>query len=153
MAGVGTTGVPTGTATVLSITTRRTFRTVPLSGAIAAPVGLAIPVSLGHPGGFGRPGEFGHPGGFAGSSGFRSGAIPSGGMYGSHSGAFSGFNHGGVTHGFAARGSASAGGFHGGGFRRLQRRRSQVTTGATHASRGHFREHGDNFMLDLTNTS
>jgi hypothetical protein len=70
---------------------------------------------LGHPGGFGRPGEFGHPGGFAGSSGFRSGAIPGGGMYGSHSGAFSGFNHGGVTHGFAARGSASAGGFHGGG--------------------------------------
>ena len=57
-------------------------------------------------GGFGHPGEFGHPGGFG-----RSG----GGMYGSHSGAFSGFNHGGVTHGFAARGRASAGGFHGGG--------------------------------------
>jgi hypothetical protein len=66
-------------------------------------------------GGFSRPGEFGHPGGFAGSSGFRSGAIPGGGMYGTHSGAFSGYNHGGVTHGFAARGGASAGGFHGGG--------------------------------------
>ena len=52
-------------------------------------------------------GGFGHPGGFG---------RPGGGMYGSHSGAFSGFNHGGVTHGFAARGRASAGGFHGGGF-------------------------------------
>jgi hypothetical protein len=52
-------------------------------------------------GGLVRPGELGRPGGA---------------MYGTHSGAFSGYNHGGVTHGFAARGGASAGGFHGGGF-------------------------------------
>jgi|HubBroStandDraft_5_1064220.scaffolds.fasta_scaffold01165_9 hypothetical protein len=78
--------------------------------------GLGHPGELGRPGGFGRPGELGHPGGLAGSSGFRSGAISGGGPYGTHSGAFSGFNHGGVTRGFAARGGASAGGFHGGGF-------------------------------------
>jgi hypothetical protein len=71
---------------------------------------------LGHPGGLGRPGELGHSGGFAGSGSFHSGAIPGGGMPGTHSGAFSGYNHGGVTHGFAARGGASSGGFHGGGF-------------------------------------
>jgi hypothetical protein len=78
--------------------------------------GLGHPGELGRPGGFSRPGELGHPGGLAGSSGFRSGAISGGGPYGTHSGAFSGFNHGGVTRGFAARGGASAGGFHGGGF-------------------------------------
>jgi hypothetical protein len=76
-------------------------------------------------GGFGYPGGFAHGvgaapglnrGGFAGSGGFHSGTIPGGGVYGTHSGAFSGFNHGGATQGFAARGRASAGGFHGGGF-------------------------------------
>jgi hypothetical protein len=79
---------------------------------------------FGHPGEFGRPGGFArgvgpaglHAGGFGGSGGFHPGAIPGGGMYGTHSGAFSGYNHGGVTHSFAARGGASAGGFHGGGF-------------------------------------
>jgi hypothetical protein len=79
---------------------------------------------FGHPGEFGRPGGFTHgvgttglhAGGFGGSGGFHPGAIPGGGMNGTHSGAFSGYNHGGVTHGFAARGGASAGGFHGGGF-------------------------------------
>jgi hypothetical protein len=79
---------------------------------------------FGHPGEFGRPAGFArgvgaaglHTGGFGGSGGFHPGAIPGGGMYGTHSGAFSGYNHGGVTHSFAARGGASAGGFHGGGF-------------------------------------
>jgi hypothetical protein len=82
------------------------------------------PTFRGHggPGGFGHQGGFAHgvgaagshPGGFAGSGGFHSGAISRGGVYGTHSGAFSGFNHGGTTQGFAARGRASAGGFHGG---------------------------------------
>ena len=80
--------------------------------------------AFGHSGEFGRPGGFSHGvgaaglhgGGLGGSGGFHPGAIPGGGMYGTHSGAFSGYNHGGVTHGFAARGGASAGGFHGGGF-------------------------------------
>jgi hypothetical protein len=75
-------------------------------------------------GGFGHPGGFAHgvgagglhAGGFAGSGGFHSEAFHGGGAYGTHSGAFSGFNHGGVAQGFAARGRASAGGFHGGGF-------------------------------------
>jgi Protein of unknown function (DUF3300) len=67
---------------------------------------------FGHPGGFARGvGASGlHSGGFGGSGGFHPGAT------GSRSGAFSGFNHGGVTQGFAARGRSSAGGFHGGGF-------------------------------------
>jgi hypothetical protein len=76
------------------------------------------------PDGFGHPGAFPHgvgsaglrSGGFGGSGGFHPGAIPGGGTYGTRSGAFSGFNHGGVAQGFAARGRASAGGFHGGGF-------------------------------------
>jgi hypothetical protein len=78
------------------------------------------PTFRGHggPGGFGHSGGFArgvgasglHQGGFGGSGGFHPGAT------GSHSGAFSGFNHGGVTQGFAARGRSSAGGFHGGGF-------------------------------------
>jgi Protein of unknown function (DUF3300) len=67
---------------------------------------------FGHSGGFARGvGASGlHQGGFGGSGGFHPGAT------GSRSGAFSGFNHGGVTQGFAARGRSSAGGFHGGGF-------------------------------------
>jgi hypothetical protein len=77
----------------------------------------------GGPGGFGHQGSFAHgvgaggfhSGGFAGRGGFHSGSTPGGGAYGTHSGAFSGFNHGGTTQGFAARGRASAGGFHGGG--------------------------------------
>jgi len=59
---------------------------------------------LGHPNGSVRPGGF-HPGAFSGGRG-----------YGTRSGAFSGFNHGGTTQGFAARGRASAGGFHSAGF-------------------------------------
>jgi hypothetical protein len=84
------------------------------------------PTFRGHQGagGFGHSGNFArgaaasglHSGGFGGSGGFHPGASPRGGMYGSRSGAFSGFNHGGVTQGFAARGRSSAGGFHGGGF-------------------------------------
>jgi hypothetical protein len=77
------------------------------------------------PGGFGRPGGFAngpgvagfHRGGFAHPGGdFRPGGISRGDTHGMHSGAFSGFNHGGVVGGFAARGRASAGGLHGGGF-------------------------------------
>jgi hypothetical protein len=84
------------------------------------------PTFRGHggPGGFGHQGGFAHgvgaaglhPGGIAGRGGFHSGPTPGGGVYGTHSGAFSSFNHGGTTQGFAARGRASAGGFHGGGF-------------------------------------
>ncbi len=69
---------------------------------------------------FNRAGGF-HGGGFSGSRGFA----PSGhgfatshaqGQAGTHSGAFSGFNHGGVARGFSARGESSfGGGFHGGG--------------------------------------
>jgi uncharacterized membrane protein YgcG len=70
--------------------------------------------------GHGHP-VFAHPGGFPHDD-IPHGGIPySGGRSGGgpsaiRSGAFSGFNHGGVTHAFSARGSASfAGGFHGGG--------------------------------------
>jgi hypothetical protein len=58
-----------------------------------------------------------HPGGFTRPDGFHSGAIPGGGVAGTHASAFSGFDHGGVVGGFAARGRASIGGFHGGRFR------------------------------------
>ncbi len=77
------------------------------------------------PGGFGHPGGSAHGGGVAGSrpGGFHGAGVAgthAGGFGapggGSHSSAFSGFNHGGVAHGFAARGSASVGGSHGGGF-------------------------------------
>ena len=65
-------------------------------------------------GGFNRGSGF-HGGGFHGAApehGFAS-QSPSG----SHSGAFGGFNHGGVARGFSARGQSSfGGGFHGGGF-------------------------------------
>lgn len=60
-------------------------------------------------GGFhgGNPGFHGSPHGFSGA---RAGS-------GTHSGAFSGFNHGGAARGFSARGQSSfGGGFHGGGF-------------------------------------
>jgi hypothetical protein len=91
-----------------------------------SPYASRSPTFRGHPGpgGFGHPGGFGrgvgaaglHSGGFAGRGGFHSGPALGGGGYGTRSGAFSGFNHGGTTQGFAARGRASAGGFHGGGF-------------------------------------
>src|ERR1700730_11609945 len=82
--------------------------------------------------GHGHP-DFGHAGGFPHNAGLHGGLphseIPHGGFphgggfsggapSGTHSSAFSGFNHGGVTHGFSARGSSSfggGGGFHGGG--------------------------------------
>jgi hypothetical protein len=96
--------------------------------------------------GFGRPGEFHggefHGGGFRGGSGFESGGGRGGsgfesggrggtpavhaspgrgvtaqrGQTGSHWGAFSGFDHGGVTRGDSLRGQASLGGARGGGF-------------------------------------
>jgi Protein of unknown function (DUF3300) len=58
-------------------------------------------------------------GGFRGASGFHAGdrGFASHAQAGTHSGAFSGFNHGGVARGFSARGQSSfGGGFHGGGF-------------------------------------
>jgi hypothetical protein len=96
---------------------------------------------LGHPGGFPHGGEsprgsgFQQGGGFPHQSGFprTAGVPPAGGAphaggfagnapSGIHSGAFSGFNHGGVTNAASSRGSASVGGganggagFHGGG--------------------------------------
>jgi hypothetical protein len=59
-------------------------------------------------------GGFGHAGGIAGSG------IAGGAPAGAHSGAFGGFNHGGITNSFSSRGQASfhgggGGGFHGGG--------------------------------------
>jgi hypothetical protein len=52
--------------------------------------------------------NLGHGGGFRGSSSFH-------GASGTHSGAFSGFDHGGNVRGFSSRGRSSFGG-HGGGF-------------------------------------
>ena len=78
-----------------------------------------------HHGDFGH-GNFGHGGsdhggGFHGSSGFHGGSGFHG-QAGTHSGGFSGFDHGGNTRGFYSRGQSSfggggmhAGGFHGGG--------------------------------------
>jgi uncharacterized membrane protein YgcG len=66
---------------------------------------------MNHNRGFAGRGNFGHAGGYAGH------ASP-----GVHSGAFGGFNHGGVTGAYSSRGRASvgsashAGGSHGGGF-------------------------------------
>jgi hypothetical protein len=72
-----------------------------------------------HPGAsFGRPPGSVHPGGGYRpgnpAAGYHPGFRPGAGM---RSGAFSGFNHGGVTGGFSARGHSSVGGggFHGGG--------------------------------------
>jgi hypothetical protein len=66
----------------------------------------------------GRPG-FGRPGGFRGAParGFAGGhesALPHT-QFGSHSSAFSGFNHGGVARGDSFRGRSSFGGLHGSG--------------------------------------
>jgi hypothetical protein len=72
-----------------------------------------------HSGGSPHGSSFDHVGG--------SGALHGGASYGMHSGAFSGFNHGGDARGFSSRGStsfgggshgggAAGGGFHGGGF-------------------------------------
>lgn len=52
-------------------------------------------------------GNFGHSNAFHGGSGFH-------GRSGTHSGAFSGFGHGGDVQGFSSRGRSSFGGFHGG---------------------------------------
>jgi hypothetical protein len=58
--------------------------------------------------------------GTGGSQGFH-GSVPQHGFAsphvqsGGHSGAFGGFNHGGVARGFSSRGQSSFGGFHGGG--------------------------------------
>ena len=55
-----------------------------------------------------------HAGGFSGTRDFGGSQH---GFAGTHSGAFSGFNHGGVARGFSSRGQSSfGGGFHGGGF-------------------------------------
>jgi hypothetical protein len=74
-------------------------------------------------GGFHGAAGFHGPAGFhGGSPGFHGGAVQHGfagshAQFGTHSGAFSGFNHGGVARGFSSRGQASfGGGFHGGGF-------------------------------------
>jgi hypothetical protein len=60
--------------------------------------------------GFNRGGFRG--GGFEGRRGFDNSRA----MTGTHSGAFSGFDHGGMTRSNSSRGQASFGGFHGGGF-------------------------------------
>src|ERR1700680_2441413 len=71
--------------------------------------------------------NFNRAGGFHGGNGFHGGATRGfaggqhgfatpHGQFGTHSGAFSGFNHGGVARGFSSRGQSSfGGGFHGGG--------------------------------------
>jgi Protein of unknown function (DUF3300) len=63
------------------------------------------------------PTNFNHGAGrtLGGHEGFR-GSTGSHEVTGTHSGAFSGFSHGGVTRGNAFRGQSSFGGFHGGGF-------------------------------------
>jgi hypothetical protein len=79
--------------------------------------------------GWGSPGRFPSTRGFARNGspsgvgsrpalprgGFRTGGFPSSDSFGTRSGAFSGFDHGGVTRGFSDRGRASFGGAHGGG--------------------------------------
>lgn len=69
--------------------------------------------------------SFNHGGGFHGDGGFHASAPQHGfaaphGQFGTHSGAFSGFGHGGAAKGFSAGGRSSfgGGGFHGGGGRR-----------------------------------
>jgi hypothetical protein len=64
-----------------------------------------------------------HGGGFHGGDGFRGGSAGRGfagshGQAGGRSGAFGGFDHGGVAHSYSSRGHSSfgGGGFHGGGF-------------------------------------
>jgi hypothetical protein len=60
--------------------------------------------------------QHGFSGQRGGASGFHGGSSGFHGQTGMHSGAFSGFNHGGVSHGFSAGGHSSfGGGFHGGG--------------------------------------
>ena len=70
--------------------------------------------------------NFNRAGGFHGGNGFHGGGARgfTGGQHGfaaphaqagTHSGAFSGFNHGGVARGFSSRGQSSFGGGHGGG--------------------------------------
>jgi hypothetical protein len=62
---------------------------------------------------YNRPGASPHP--FGGDSHAARGYGQSHGQSGLHSGAFSGYNHGGQSRSFSARGSSSFGGFHGGG--------------------------------------
>jgi len=95
----------------------------PRAGGFPRPTGLVPGGRAPHGGGFPHDGGFPHPGslpsgGGAPHGGGFVGAAPSG----IHSGAFSGFNHGGVTSAFSSRGSAGmggslhgGGGFHGGG--------------------------------------
>ena len=65
--------------------------------------------------GFNRGGGGFHGGEFHGAAP-QHGFAPAHAQAGNHSGAFGGFNHGGVTRGFSARGQSSfGGGFHGGG--------------------------------------
>ena len=68
----------------------------------------------------GRAGVFNHPGAsprpFEGNQNASRGFAPSRGESGLHSGAFSGYGHGGDSRSFSARGGMSMGGFHGGGF-------------------------------------
>jgi Protein of unknown function (DUF3300) len=68
-----------------------------------------------HGGGGFHGGEGFHGGdGFHGGGGFHGGAPAHSFSDGGHSGAFGGFDHGGVAGGYSARGSASMGGVHGG---------------------------------------
>jgi hypothetical protein len=72
--------------------------------------------SFNHAGGFHGTGGFGGGSG-RGFAGVQHGFAAPHGQSGTRSGAFSGFNHGGVARGFSARGQSSfGGGFHGGGF-------------------------------------
>jgi len=75
---------------------------------------------------FANRGHFDHAGGFHGAGGSHGGGergfgggqhgFASHAQAGTHSGAFSGFNHGGAARGFSSRGQSSfGGGFHGGG--------------------------------------
>jgi hypothetical protein len=72
-----------------------------------------------HGGGFHGANGFHGDGGFHGADNFHGGSPAFHDGAGTHSGAFSGFNHGGDARGFSARGASSfhggGGGFHGGG--------------------------------------
>ncbi len=75
---------------------------------------------------------------------------------GGHSGAFGGFNHGGVTRGFSSRGQSSFGGFHGGGGRRSTvGRRSPVTRSDFWKDNQRYgeRNHGRNESNDRKHSS
>ena len=82
-----------------------------------------------------RHGSMGQQRGFGGGShGFAPGSRP---QAGTHSGAFSGFNHGGAARGYSFGGRSSFGGSHGGGFGGLHGGGGFHGGGGSHGGGGH----------------